>query len=1147
MAFYEYLLGDKLEEEDEENVEQEKQQNDDNDDDDDDDDDDDERAATTNATSDAEDDTSSSSSSSSSKQSLSNKDDDKDENSSIDTQEFLNQHDDACDVCYMGGELICCTTCSLVFHRECLRPISKTELIDWNCPHCIIQGLGGYKRHSKTWKRAEAGVRQMKRMRIEKAGGEQQQNDTEEEEESRGKLLQQVKREKKKKKKEKNTNEKKDGTRKEKNNTKMKSDAATTTTISKTKESSQFHQKKKKKDKNEDKQNSTKISTTTLLGAQAEATTKEEDSESIASTTSSSDNKKKRNNLALYKIADSYTPHCTKSHLVKGRRSRKQPALYQPQLCADSRWKSDEKIDGVKINDDDNDDDDDDDDSNEDSDDDGDDDGVVDDDDNDDDDDDDDGDGDYQDNDNVDDNKSKKEESKKETDNIIKMEVETDNRIEGDRNVHKKDNDDIQVQQEVQNDEKVIVCVDGVVVDDKKKASTTIWCNFCRDDPNIPICVFCGCRRCFGKHDKASLLLCDKCDEEYHTHCLGLTTVPLTQVWFCPNCEKKKKAVADLDSPRKSRTVISTYATDSIIQSDSSPARNSPSRKDMSASSTTKTPKSTQTVKTPKSTSIVKTSKLKKSATKIKVEGKKPRGRPPKNKDKIPASTPGKRGPKPKAKSTTKSTSAVPGRKRGRPRKELTTTKALKLPAIAGPPRKRGRPRKVESNPEPSAITGSVEAVPGKKRGPKPKPSIVTVTTITTSSPDTIKDLRVETESEAPRQENVKVSRISGRTVKRASFHDEIDEGEQHLRGRFGESLTPKSQEAQMHRNKFPESEPRKKQKIVKNKEDSATIQITPASSISESKSAKSRKIPKIQDKEDEMVDLSPVAPVRMKPVLQSPVPAMWPPPETATEDAYNLTNVTAGEQINDPLTARASAITDPGAAHQTQSPPSLLSGTNQPLVVPAKTIDPINVYPRPSPAVAHELPRSSSNTVSNYPSTPLLDPAALEAAVKALPVSDDVKVEKVGLTTTKSPRRKPGARECMQICRRFGSDIIPENHMNVLLDYCRRGKVEQLIRMRERLDCHSRFLESQLAGLEGLVKKVGESNVIVPALPDKFEPTKSIGVGAIDSTNIPSTLPTLSTVVNMHSTMTATIPVSSSTNVSTDPANEKKPASVQN
>ena len=54
-----------------------------------------------------------------------------------------------------------------------------------------------------------------------------------------------------------------------------------------------------------------------------------------------------------------------------------------------------------------------------------------------------------------------------------------------------------------------------------------------------------------------------------------------------------------------------------------------------------------------------------------------------------------------------------------------------------------------------------------------------------------------------------------------------------------------------------------------------------------------------------------------------------------------------------------------------------------------------------------------------------------------------------------------------------------------LLQDYCSRGKVEHLIRMRERLDEHSRFLELQLAGLEQLVKEKGESNVVVPRLPE--------------------------------------------------------------
>ena len=80
---------------------------------------------------------------------------------------------------------------------------------------------------------------------------------------------------------------------------------------------------------------------------------------------------------------------------------------------------------------------------------------------------------------------------------------------------------------------------------------------------------------------------------------------------------------------------------------------------------------------------------------------------------------------------------------------------------------------------------------------------------------------------------------------------------------------------------------------------------------------------------------------------------------------------------------------------------------------------------------------------------------------------------ESVARATSKGPRRKPGARECMQISRRFGVNVIPQKYMDILTDYCNRGKVEHLLRMRERLDEHSSFLELQLAGFEALVQEM--------------------------------------------------------------------------
>lgn len=81
-----------------------------------------------------------------------------------------------------------------------------------------------------------------------------------------------------------------------------------------------------------------------------------------------------------------------------------------------------------------------------------------------------------------------------------------------------------------------------------------------------------------------------------------------------------------------------------------------------------------------------------------------------------------------------------------------------------------------------------------------------------------------------------------------------------------------------------------------------------------------------------------------------------------------------------------------------------------------------------------------------------------------------------------KDGRRKPGARECMIISRKFKANVIEQKYFDVLLDYSQRGKVDHLVRIRERMDEHSRFLEAQLAGLEALVKEKGELDIKVPA-----------------------------------------------------------------
>lgn len=48
-------------------------------------------------------------------------------------------HNDLCEVCSHGGNLLCCDTCSLVFHTKCLRPeLKEIPEGDWSCQFCVM-------------------------------------------------------------------------------------------------------------------------------------------------------------------------------------------------------------------------------------------------------------------------------------------------------------------------------------------------------------------------------------------------------------------------------------------------------------------------------------------------------------------------------------------------------------------------------------------------------------------------------------------------------------------------------------------------------------------------------------------------------------------------------------------------------------------------------------------------------------------------------------------------------------------------------------------------------------------------------------------------------------------------------------------------
>lgn len=51
-------------------------------------------------------------------------------------------HNEACEACGLGGMILCCDGCNLVYHLECLNPPLTAEPPEdrkWFCPHCVAE------------------------------------------------------------------------------------------------------------------------------------------------------------------------------------------------------------------------------------------------------------------------------------------------------------------------------------------------------------------------------------------------------------------------------------------------------------------------------------------------------------------------------------------------------------------------------------------------------------------------------------------------------------------------------------------------------------------------------------------------------------------------------------------------------------------------------------------------------------------------------------------------------------------------------------------------------------------------------------------------------------------------------------------------
>lgn len=55
-------------------------------------------------------------------------------------------HQDYCEVCQQGGEIILCDTCPRAYHLVCLEPeLEETPEGKWSCAHCEGEGIAGIR------------------------------------------------------------------------------------------------------------------------------------------------------------------------------------------------------------------------------------------------------------------------------------------------------------------------------------------------------------------------------------------------------------------------------------------------------------------------------------------------------------------------------------------------------------------------------------------------------------------------------------------------------------------------------------------------------------------------------------------------------------------------------------------------------------------------------------------------------------------------------------------------------------------------------------------------------------------------------------------------------------------------------------------
>mmetsp|Transcript_24493 Transcript_24493/g.37805 ORF Transcript_24493/g.37805 Transcript_24493/m.37805 type:complete len:954 (+) Transcript_24493:51-2912(+) len=628
-------------------------------------------------------------------------------------------------------------------------------------------------------------------------------------------------------------------------------------------------------------------------------------------------------------------------------------------------------------------------------------------------------------------------------------------------------------------------------------------CSLCHDIADITVCPYCGCRACFGKHKEESIILCDGigCEAEYHLHCLSppLRKVPSVQ-WFCPDCKRARAANKEFSSNSGSRALSDR----SKLVSRSTKASTKVAIADASSDDS-------EAISTGTSTCTNSATVLGKSnapTTNLTVRGTKY--------ESISSSAAERSTSLPLGNTQTQSTSSrrlsmeesasslISGSNLFRidQKEQSSIANTEKTSILNNSTCGRGddsenrsskddirkNQHEVQSRVSISTATGSRkiemqhegnnviasgcnlpsecnlsseqtedDASISKASAGKSTPQEVSHDSIVSSSNKLL----------SPTNQPQQLRSRSGRVVKKKSFYIDEDEGEQHLKSlRYTSDHSRKPQQTAIATS--DQKQVVSKSSNKDNNSSSLSVSATTGSVLSEKKGPiESQKLPAGKKG-------------------SSPAPAHPGPPGNALGNIacampspYDL----PGLMKHFPVPFNVDFSRPPNVAITKPKPKSGVSDSRAVhLGQQADSNFRFNVAVAPSP-IAPATATSAANATGKFSInqvTPKGTSTATSTSTSHVTSGNEKKPPQTflspitGQPLSKEPRRKPGARECMQISRRFGVKVVPQKYMEILLDYCSRGKLEHLIRMRERLDDHSKLLEYQLAALEDLVREKG-------------------------------------------------------------------------